>query len=70
MDIVLGHWPSSQPAVHVVVDTPGDSQVQDTQTDDEQQTGKATPNSDIAVPSSAGTDLTDTSGEVATTFQV
>ena len=72
MDNVLGHRPSTQPAI--VVDTLKDSQVQDTQTDDNQlqQTDEATPSldtSDTAVPSLASTDLTDTSGEVATISQ-
>ena len=72
MDNVLGHRPSTQPAV--VIDTLEDSQVQDTQTDDDQllQTDEANPNldtSDAAVPSPASTDLTNTSGEVATTPQ-
>ena len=71
MDIVLGHKPSTQPAV--VVDTLEDSQVQDTQVDDDelQQTDMiATPTSldtsDATVPT---TDVTDASGEVATTSQ-
>ena len=74
MDRVLGHKPSTQPAV--VVDTLEDTQVQDTQTDDDQlqetEVG-ATPNldtSDTTVPSPASTDVTDASGEVATTSQV
>ena len=73
MDEVLGHKPSTQPAV--VVDTLEDSQVQDTQTDDDQlqptEVG-ASPNldtSDTVVPSPASTDATDGSGEVATTSQ-
>ena len=60
MNNVLGYRLSTQPAV--MVDTLEDSQVQDTQTDDQlQQTDKATPNldtSDTAVPSPASTDLT------------
>ena len=74
MDGVLGHKPSTQPAV--VVDTLEDSQVQDdTQVDDDelQQTEIATPTSldtsDTTVPSPASTDVTDASGEVATTSQ-
>ena len=71
MDGVLGYKPSTQPAV--VVDTLEDSQVQDTQVDDDelQQTDMiATPTSlDTSVPSSASADVTDASGEVATTSQ-
>ena len=73
MNGVLGHKPSTQPAV--VVDTLEDSQVQDTQVDDDelQQTEIATPTSldtsDTTVPSPASTDVTDASGEVATTSQ-
>ena len=71
---VFGHKPSTQSAV--VVDTLEDSQVQDTQVDDDemQQTGMiATPTSldasDISVPSPASADVTDASGEVAITSQ-
>ena len=59
----------------LVVDTLEDSQVQDTQVDDDelQQTEIATPTSldtsDTTVPSPASTDVTDASGEVATTSQ-
>ena len=74
MDRVLGHKSSTQPAV--VVDTLEDTPVQDTQTDDDQlqetEVG-ATPNldtSDTTVPSPASTDVTDASGEVATTSQL
>ena len=75
MDGVLGQKPSTQPAV--VVDTLGDSQVQDTQVDDDdklQQTDMiATPTSldtsDTTVPSPVSTDVTDASDEVATTSQ-
>lgn len=79
MDDMLGNNPSTQPAV--VVDTLEDSQMQDTQTaaDDNQlqQTEVGViPNldssrdtSDTAVPSPASTDVTDASGEVASTSQ-
>ena len=73
MDGVLGRKPSTQPAV--VVDILEDSQVQDTQVDDDelQQTEIATPTSldtsDTTVPSPASTDVTDASCEVATTSQ-
>ena len=71
MDRVLGHKPSTQPAV--VVDTLEDTQVQDTQTDDEQLQETdvgVTSNLDtsaISFPSPASTDV---SGEVATISQV
>ena len=74
MDRMLGHKPSTQLAV--VVDTLEDTQVQDTQTDDEQLQETdvgATSNldtSDTSFPSPASTDVTDASGEVATTSQV
>ena len=74
MDGVLGHKPSTQPAV--VVDTLEDSQVQDTQVDDDelQQTDMiatltSLDTSDIAVPNPASADVTDASGKVATTYQ-
>ena len=74
MNDVLGHKPSTQPAV--VVDTLEDSQVQDTQVDDDelQQTDMITTptsldTSDISIPSPASADVTDASGEVATTSQ-
>ena len=68
MDGVLGHKPSTQPAV--IVDTLGDSQVQDTQVDDDdelQQTDMITSldTSDTTVP----TDVTDASGKMATPSQ-
>ena len=68
---MLGHKPSTQPAV--VVDALEDIQVQDTQTDDDllQETEVKTPSnldtSDSTVVSPASTDVTDASGEVATT---
>ena len=71
MDHVLGNKPSTQLAV--VVDTPEE---QDTQTDDDQLQETdvgATSNldtSDTSFPSPASTDVTDASGEVATTSQV
>ena len=70
---VLGHKPSTQPAV--VVDALEDIPVQDTQTDDDllQETEMEAPSnldtSDSTVLSPASTDVTDTSGEVATTSQ-
>ena len=72
MDTVLGHKPSTQPAV--VVDTLEDSQVQDTQDDEQTQPEMgATPtnldSSDNTVPSPTSTDVTDASGDVATTSQ-
>ena len=72
MDGVLGHKPSTQPAV--IVDSLQDSQVQDTETVDQLQQTEvgATPNldtSDTVVPSPASTDVTDDRGEVATTSQ-
>ena len=75
MDGVLGHKPSTQPAV--VVDTLEDSQVQDTQVDDDllhDTEGEAAvasqDTSDVTVPSPIGSsDVTDTSSEVATTSQ-
>ena len=74
MNGVLGHKPSTQPPV--VVDTLEDSQVQDTQVDDDelQQADMiATPTSldtsDTTVLIPGSTDVTDASGEVVTTFQ-
>ena len=70
---MLGHKPSTQPAV--VVDALEDIPVQDTQTDDDllQETEVEAPSnldtSDITVLSPASTDVTDASGEVATTSQ-
>lgn len=68
IDNMLGYGPSMQPAVVE------DFKVQNTQTDDNQlqQTDKATPNLDTFHTAFCGltnTDLTDTSGEVATTSQ-
>ena len=73
IDCVLGHKPSTQPAV--VVDALEDIQVQDTQTDDDllQETGVEVPSnlgtSESTVLGPASTDVTDASGEVATTLQ-
>ena len=70
MDSVLGHKPSTQPAV--VVDTPEDSQVEDTQTDDDDQLQQTEVEANLDtsdIPSPASTDVTDASGEVATTSQ-
>ena len=72
MDTVLGHKPSTQPAV--VVDTLEYSQVQDTQDDEQTQPEMgATPtnldSSDNTVPSPTSTDVTDASGDVTTTSQ-
>ena len=68
MDSVLGHKPSTQPAV--VVDTLEDSQVEDTQTDDDDQLQQTEVEANLDtsdIPSPASTDVTDASGEVATT---
>ena len=72
IDTVLAHKPSTQPAV--VVDTLEDSQVQDTQDDEQTQPEMgATPtnldSSNNTVPSPTSTDVTDASGDVATTSQ-
>ena len=72
---LVGHEPSTQPAV--VVDALEHTQVQadDTQIDDDklQETGVGATsnldNSDTAVPSPASTDVTDTSGKIATISQ-
>ena len=70
---VLGHKPSTQPAV--VVDALEDIPVQDTQTDNDllQETEVEAPSnldtSDSTVLSPASTDVTDASGEVVTTSQ-
>ena len=70
---MLAHKPSTQPAV--VVDVLEDIQVQDTQTDDDllQETGVEVPSnlgtSESTVLGPASTDVTDASGEVATTLQ-
>ena len=77
---MLGHKPSTQPAV--VVDALEDIPVKDTQTDDDllQETKMEAPSNldtsdstvlspDSTVVSPASTDVTDASGEVATTSQ-
>ena len=73
IDHVLGHKPSTQPAV--VVDTLEDIKVQDILTDDnllqetEVEALSNLDSSDSTVRSPASTDVNDASGEVATTSQ-
>ena len=69
---MLGHKPSANPAV--VVDALEDTQVQDTQIDDllQETEVEAPSNLDTSyttILSPASTDVTDASGEVATTTQ-
>ena len=71
MYTVLGHKPSTQPAV--VLDTLEDSRVQDAEDDELQQPEvRASPNldnSNTTAPSPASTSTTDASGDVATISQ-